>query len=459
MILANFNRSLGYLSLLSVLTITGCSQQSTSHLALNEAPDNNQAIPSAQPTANEVDLKVQFGTKPIAETEIVAAKAVAPGTAELTRENFIVKKRSATLRTTATNNEERQAKVIKTTATATAITAVARATNSLWGRMFSMYALPEQDNPRIEEEIENFLKHPKSLAVLQQRAEPYLYLILDELKANKLPGELALLPMIESAFKPDARSHAEAAGLWQFTPATGLSFGLKQNWWYDGRLDVYASTQAATRYLKQLNHLFNGDWLLALASYNVGLGNVQKAIKKNQEQALDTDFWSLDLPKETRIYVPKLLAIAKLLAHADQYNLPLQHIANKPFFKAISINSALDLTKAAELAGMPLDEFFNLNPAFTHAITAPEGSCHVLVKAKNAASFKRKLAKLSKTELVKWAEHKIKHGEDLITIAKLHDIPVETIMEINQLKDGKVSVGRVLKIPPVPALNARTKKV
>jgi membrane-bound lytic murein transglycosylase D len=238
---------------------------------------------------------------------------------------------------------------------------------------------------------------------------------------------------------------------------TAVTFGLKQNWWYDGRRDVTASTEAATSYLKKLHKKFDGDWLLALASYNVGAGNVNKAIRKNTELALDTSFWSLDLPEETKAYVPKLLAIAKIFSHAEEYNLPLRHIPNEPFFKAVNVSSQLDLSKAAELAGMPLDEFFNLNPAFNHAITAPDGSYKLLVKAKNASSFKRKLAKLPPSEHVKWTEHTIKEGEDLNVIAKLHDVPVETIVEINQLKDQKLSVGSILRLPPTKAVKPLVK--
>ncbi len=428
MTLTNFNRSSYYLFILISLTTTGCSQQSAQHLAVDET---EQTV---------LEIASHGGGKPLAvqhepensQQPIISQKTVVRQTShdeENSKSEYFSEESAAT-------------------SSAIAKTAVERYTHSLWTRMFSMYALPEVDHPRVTQELENFLKHPKSLITLQRRAQPYLYLIVDELESKQLPGELALLPMIESAFRVHAHSQAEAAGLWQFTPATAVTFGLKQNWWYDGRRDVFASTEAATSYLKKLHKKFNGDWLLALASYNVGARNVQKAINKNLELALDTSFWSLDLPEETKAYVPKLLAIAKLFAHAEKYNLPLQHIPNEPFFKAVNIDSQLDLSKAAELAGMPLDEFFNLNPAFNHAITAPEGSYRLLVKADNAASFKRKLAKLPKNELIKWEEHKIKKGEDLNAIAKLHDISVEAIIEINQLKEEKLAVGSVLKIPP-----------
>ncbi|MDP1970660.1 MAG: transglycosylase SLT domain-containing protein, partial [Methylobacter sp.] len=188
--------------------------------------------------------------------------------------------------------------------------------NTVWERLISLYSLPEIENERIQREINWYLRHPAYLARVQQRAEPYLHLILNEIEAKNIPGELALLPIVESAFLPEAYSKSDASGLWQFIPATGRLYGLQQNAWYDGRRDVYASTKAATSFLKHLGETFDGDWYLALASYNYGKGNVRKAIEKNENLSLATDYWSLDLPKETADYVPRLLAIAKIFANA-----------------------------------------------------------------------------------------------------------------------------------------------
>ncbi len=421
MILTNFNKSLGYLSFALFLITTGCSETSSKHISLNEKA--NDAITIQAESAL---------FKPLSSQTV------------LLDENDFEDERPEVDEPAVPAQEI----VVKTTAKAIARNAVAKHTKSLWTRMFSMYALPQVDNPRVEQELQNFLKHPKSLLALQRRAQPYLYFILDELEAKKLPGELALLPMIESAFRVNARSSAQAAGLWQFTPATGDTFALKQNWWYDGRLDISASTEAATKYLKQLNKKFNGDWLLALASYNVGPGNVQKAIRKNGELGSKPDYWSLDLPRETKEYVPKLLAIAKLFANAEKYNLPLQPIANQPFVRTVHIDSQLDLTKAAEMAGMPLNDFLNLNPAFNHLITAPHGSYKLLIQSSKVSSFKRKLAQLPKNERVKWLAHTVKAGEDLNTVAKFHGVSVDTLLVINGLSDVKVAVGSVLRIPP-----------
>lgn len=272
--------------------------------------------------------------------------------------------------------------------------------NTVWERLLSLYSLPDIKNPRIDRELYWYLEHPASLAILQQRAEPYLHHILDEIEAKNIPGELALLPVVESAFVPDAYSKADASGLWQFVPSTGKEYGLQQNDWYDGRRDVYASTQAATTYLKELSETFDGDWLLALASYNCGKGRVRKSIERNEYLNLPTDFWSLDLPEETENYVPRLLAIAKLFANADEYNIHLQHIPNRPYFEVVDIKSPLDLHKAAQLANTPLHAFLKLNPGFNRSSTAPQGPHRLLVPVEQAQTFKRNLAMLPYSERV-----------------------------------------------------------
>ncbi|MCX7098441.1 MAG: transglycosylase SLT domain-containing protein [Methylococcales bacterium] len=272
--------------------------------------------------------------------------------------------------------------------------------NTVWERLLSLYSLPDVNNARIDRELYWYLEHPASLAILQQRAEPYLSHILDEIEAKNMPGELALLPVVESAFVPDAYSKADASGLWQFVPSTGREYGLQQNDWYDGRRDIYASTQAATTYLKELSDSFDGDWLLALASYNCGKGRVKKSIARNEYRNLPTDYWSLDLPEETEDYVPRLLAIAKLFANADEYNIHLQHIPNRPYFEVVDIKSPLDLHKAAQLANTPLHSFLKLNPGFNRSSTAPHGPHRLLVPVDKVQAFKRNLAMLPYSERV-----------------------------------------------------------
>ncbi|MDO9048310.1 MAG: LysM peptidoglycan-binding domain-containing protein [Methylobacter sp.] len=339
--------------------------------------------------------------------------------------------------------------------------------NTVWERLISLYSLPEIENERIDREINWYLRHPAYLARVQQRAEPYLHLILDEVEAKNIPGELALLPIVESAFLPEAYSKSDASGLWQFIPATGRLYGLQQNAWYDGRRDVYASTKAATSFLKHLGETFDGDWHLALASYNYGKGNVRKAIEKNENLNLATDYWSLDLPKETTDYVPRLLAIARIFGNADKYNIDLQHIPNKPYCELVDVKSQLDLNKAAELANTPLNEFLKLNPGFNHSSTAPQGPHHLLIPVAKAQSFKQNLAQLPYAERVDMkryhdetmaqirhdqiqtipSQHKVKAGESLVSIADKNNTTPQSIRQANHLASNSIHSGMLLKMP------------
>ena len=317
----------------------------------------------------------------------------------------------------------------------------------IWSRIFNQFVLQDIDNKRIDKEIRRHLKHPKFLATLQQRAQPYLYLITEAVEANNLPGEIVLLPAVESAFKPYAYSQGRAAGLWQFIPSTGRYFGLQQNWWYDGRRDVHTSTQAATRYLRELNVRFNGDWLLALAAYNAGKGTVAKAIKHNRRRNKPTDYWSLNLPKETMDYVPRLLALAKLFANADEYNIALLDIANKPVFELVDIGSQLRLTKAAALADMPVNELARINSGLNRWCTAPDGPHHLLLPVAKAETFRAGLDILPDSERVSWKQHKIRAGENLGLIAKKYKTSITAIKQVNQLAGNHIYAGKHLLIP------------
>jgi membrane-bound lytic murein transglycosylase D len=328
---------------------------------------------------------------------------------------------------------------------------------TVWDRLFSLYALPSIDNVRIDQEIQRFLKHPEYLTKVQQRAEPYLYFILDEIEAKQLPGELALLPIVESAFLPNAVSKSKASGLWQFMPATGRFFGLKQNWWYDGRNDIYSSTQAATTYLQQLGKLFDDDWLLALASYNAGKGTVKKAQQKNRENNLATDYWSIPLRKETMNYVPRLLAIAKIFANAEKYNIPLHPIDNKPYFSVVNIDSQIDLSVAAKMAQTPMDHFFSLNPAYKRWSTDPDGPYHLLIHAEKAEVFKEKLSATQMKDRMHWVRHKINQGENLGAIAQKYHTTVNALRQSNHLSNSNIRAGKYLLIPDSPSQSASAK--
>lgn len=346
-------------------------------------------------------------------------------------------------------------------------TVPAKYRNTIWERLISLYSLPEVHNERVDRELNWYLRHPGYLARVQQRAEPYLHLILDEIEAKGLPGELALLPIVESAFLPEAYSKSDASGLWQFIPATGRLYGLQQNTWYDGRRDVYASTKAATAFLKHLGETFDGDWHLALASYNYGKGNIRKAIERNESLKLDTDYWSLDLPKETEDYVPRLLAIAKIFANADKYNVQLQTIPNRPYCELVDAKSQLDLNKAAELANTPLNEFLKLNPGFNLSSTAPQGPHHLLIPVAKAQTFKQNLAQLPYDERVDQkryhaetmakirhdevqtipSQYRVKAGESLVSIADKNNTTPQSIRQTNHLTSNSIHAGMMLKMP------------
>ncbi len=319
--------------------------------------------------------------------------------------------------------------------------------DTVWDRMLSLYALPEMNNARIDREINFYLRNPQYLTRVQQRAEPYLYFILNEIEAKNIPGELALLPVVESAFRPDAESPAQASGLWQFIPPTGRLYGLEQNSWYDARRDVIESTQAATVFLKQLSEEFNNDWLLALASYNAGKGNIRNALDRNLSRGLPTDFWSLDLNSETTAYVPRLLAIAKIFANPEKYNVNLHPIANEPFFELVDVKSQIDLNKAAEMAQTPFDEFIKLNPGFNRLSTAPDGPHRLLVPVDKADTFKEKLAGLPQHERIKWEHHTVGKRETLKSIAQSHHASIEQILEVNHMNNDEVGQGDTLLIP------------
>jgi membrane-bound lytic murein transglycosylase D len=280
------------------------------------------------------------------------------------------------------------------TNSATANNFVVYGRNNLWNRIPRGYKLSAIDNYQIQKEIKKFVSNPSYFRNISTKARPYLYHIVAEVERRGIPLEIALLPAIESAFKPTALSHKSAAGLWQFMPATGRDYGLVQNRWYDGRRDITKSTKAALTYLQYLHDLFGDDWALALAAYNYGEGNVRKAIRRNRARGKPTDFWSLKLPRETRQYVPKLLALARIVANPQRYGVRLQPIANQRYFKQVNINRPIDLSLAAQLASMPLSEFKLLNPGYRRDTTAPRGPYYLTLPVNKVAQFRQRLAKV-----------------------------------------------------------------
>lgn len=319
--------------------------------------------------------------------------------------------------------------------------------SSVWERIRDNITFDVPHNDEVIKHRTKYLRDQYALNFLFKRAEPYLYYIIEELDKNNIPLEIALLPLVESAFDPEAESHANASGLWQFVPSTGKRFGLNQNWWYDGRKDVVASTQSAIKYLKYLHRFFDGDWLLALAAYNSGEGRVQRTMRKNARLNKSTDYWDLALPKETRDYVPKLFAIIDIIDRASELDIKLHPIANKSVVKTTSINSQIDLTIAANLAGISIDKFKKLNPGFKQWATDPSHPVQLLLPTDTLLSFESKLATLPEKERMVWQRYQIKSGDSLGKIAQTFHIDLKSIQRINNIRGSRIQVGKHLLIP------------
>lgn len=265
--------------------------------------------------------------------------------------------------------------------------------HDLWHDLRKQFRLSvNTNNPRIKAQLKWYSRHPKYLLYMMNKAAPYLYYIERKINTRDLPGELALVPMIESEYDPFSYSRAGASGLWQLMPETGSGFGLKQNWWYDGRRDIYASTDAALDYLTHLHQFFNNDWLLAIGAYDCGEGKIQRAMTSNTDRSLPTDFWSLSLPLETTLYVPRLLALSVIVKNPERFGITLPNIVNRPYFDRIDVGTQIDLTKAAKLAGIDLAEMYKLNPGFDHWATDPKGPHLLVLPIDKIDQFKQNLA-------------------------------------------------------------------
>jgi membrane-bound lytic murein transglycosylase D len=309
------------------------------------------------------------------------------------------------------------------------------------------FALDEAQEPAIDQQLNWFEHNPEFLDRTLQRAQRYLYHVVTEVEARGMPLEFALLPVVESAYEPFAYSPSRAAGLWQFIPGTGVRFGLKQDWWYDGRRDVIESTRAALDYLQALHDQFDGDWLLAIAAYNVGENTVQREFDRNKAAGRPTDFWHLNLPAETRAYVPKLLAMKRLMAEPERYGLDFAPLPNQPYFAVIDIDSQLDLKIAARLAGTGYDEIAALNPGYNRWATDPDGPHRLLVPIDSADAFEAAVHALSPEERVRYVTHVVAKHESLPQIAHSYGTSVAVLSKINGLGGGRVVAGETLRIP------------
>lgn len=318
----------------------------------------------------------------------------------------------------------------------------------LWQRVRNQYQLDiDLDNSRIQSQLNWYKSHQSYLNRVSLRGERYLYFIMEQIDVRDMPGEIALLPIVESAFDPFAYSHGRASGVWQFIPSTGRIYGLQQDWWYDGRRDIRRSTIAALKFLKGLSREFDGDWMLALAAYNSGAGTVRKAIRKNKRKGLPTDFWNLALPKETRAYVPKLIALAKLVQSPEKYGVTLPFIENKPYFAVVDTGSQMDLSQAATMAGVDLEEIYKLNPQYNQWATSPNGPHEILVPIENKELIESKLTEVPPSQRIKWKRYKVASGDSLISIAKKFHTTPDALRQVNPIQGNLLRIGDMLLIP------------
>ena len=318
----------------------------------------------------------------------------------------------------------------------------------LWQRIRDGFSLEHHlDEARVQSELRWYANHPEYLNRVATRASRYLFHIVDALEQRQMPMELALLPIVESAFDPFAYSHGRASGLWQFIPATGRTYGMQVDYWHDGRRDVRAATTGAINYLDRLHSRLDDDWFLALAAYNSGEGNVRYSMRKNSKAGKPLDFFSLGLLKETRAYVPRLLAISAIIADPAKYNIELLPIANEPYWEMVNTGSQLDLSVAAEIAEISIDELYLLNPAFNKWSTHPDGPHELLLPRQQADTFRVNLAALPLNQRLSWQRHKVKSGESLGVIAQKYNTSVATLQLANKIKGNLIRAGQSLMIP------------
>ena len=319
--------------------------------------------------------------------------------------------------------------------------------DGIWERLRRDFTLPQVDNARVARQRRLFTGREAFFETVAERAEPYLYTLLERIEAREMPAELLVLAIVESGLRPFAYSHGQAAGLWQFIPSTGRHFDLKMNYWYDGRRDLIAATEAALDYFEYLHGLFDGDWLRALAAYNAGEGNVLEAVRQARRRGQEPTFWNLELPAETMTYVPRILAIRDILARPAAHGVTLPRIPNEPRLRVVDPGHQIDLARAAELAGIRLDRLYRLNPGYNRWATAPDGPHRLLLPVGHAERFEQALAELDPDRLVQWRRHRIDEGETLSHIAEQYNVTVALLQEVNGLEGHAIRAGEHLHVP------------
>ncbi len=320
------------------------------------------------------------------------------------------------------------------------------ADSDLWGRIRRGFQMPDLQSDLVDMQVNWYAQRPDYVQRMTERSQKYLYHIVEELEARHMPTELALLPFIESAYNPQALSVAKAAGMWQFVPGTGRTYNLKQNMWQDERRDVLASTSAALDYLSRLHDMF-GDWYLALAAYNWGEGNVQRAIARNEAAGLPTDYQSLRMPMETRNYVPKLQAVKNIVINPQVYGLTLPSIPNHPYFVTVTTSHDIDVDTAAKLATMTPDEFRSLNPSFKKPVILGATQPQILLPFDNASAFERNLKSYTGS-LSSWTTYTVTERAGPAAIAEKIGVDADTLMSVNKIPAGmRLKPGSTIVVP------------
>ena len=324
--------------------------------------------------------------------------------------------------------------------------------SQVWDKMVSGFCLDTIYSQRVNKEIEWFVNNKAFLYRSITRAKPFLYHILKELERNNLPFELALLPIVESGYQPYAYSPSKAAGIWQFIPPTAKEYGLSRNWWYDGRRDIMQSTKAAAHFLRDMHRHFDKDWLLAIASYNTGAGKVGRSIKKSKVLNGKPSFWDLNLPRETEIYVPKLLALRDIISNPSSYGIKLPNIKNKPYVNLVNIEYPIDFYTFSILSNVSEKELYALNPGFNTWYFLPSFQDRIFLPSSKIKEFKKRYKKVTKFIFSKKA-HLIVKGDSLSHISRKYNVSIKAIKKANNLKSDVIILGKKLKLPKNTALS------
>jgi membrane-bound lytic murein transglycosylase D len=319
--------------------------------------------------------------------------------------------------------------------------------DDLWQRIGSELSWQAIENDQVDRALASYLAQHSYMPTVSERGSLFLYYIVEEVQKRNMPMEIVLLPLVESTLDPMAYSRRGAAGLWQIMPATGTHLGLQQDWWFDGRRSVRDSTRVALDYLEQLHRKFDNDWLLALAAYNAGNGRIVRAQRANAAKGLPTDYWSLSLPRETRRYVPKMLALSRIVADPQAYDVIIPPVANAPAFEVAEIGGQIELARAAELAEVSLETLRWLNAGQLRWATSPDRAPELLVPLGTGARLEEGVAQLSTAERVRWRHYTVKSGDNLIGIAKKFDTQVGLLRRVNSINGSMIRTGSSLMIP------------